>query len=451
MSEQTERLIEELSSFDANARTRALDALNVLVRRGRVEVAPTRAEANTHLHTFFSFNACGWSPSRIVFEARRRGLEVAATVDFDVLDGAAETLRAGDLLGVKTASGFESRVFIREHSDQVMNSPNEPGIYYFVAEGFTEAPLAAPSAAVMDKLRRVAHERTLGVMQRVNAYLEKVQLDFDRDVAPLTPAGNATERHLLVAYDRAARDAFPRRADLVGFWTEKLGEPAEGVDAMLDDAAVFHALARARLMKFGAPGYAPPTADAFPTLDEVIAGVRAAGAIPSGSFLDGANPGEHDMETQLAFLRDKGIEALTVVPERNWRIQDPEEKARKLKAFTECMAIARRLDMPILAGTEMNKPGQPFVDAFESEELAPFVGDFLAGARFLYGHTLLSRACGYGALSDWSRATFGQDRRARNAFFAEVGQTAAPGADTLQKLRPLDAPTPEAIMEACGA
>jgi hypothetical protein len=43
-----------------------------------------------HAHTFFSYNAYGYSPSHFAFLARIRGLAVAGIVDFDMLDGMEE-------------------------------------------------------------------------------------------------------------------------------------------------------------------------------------------------------------------------------------------------------------------------------------------------------------------------------------------------------------------------
>ena len=440
--------VQQLSSFNDAQRSAALEEIAALSARGDLSFERPGPKSNLHLHTFFSFNAAGYSPSRIVYEAGRQGIEIAATVDFDVLDAAAETLRAGDLLGVKTATGLESRVFIHNYADVVMNSPNEPGIYYLIGEGFTTSSLSAEGQAMLGKLRRVANARTRGVTERVNTYLGEVQLDFDRDVAPLTPRGNATERHLLTAYDRVARAVLPNRRDLARFWSGKLGEETDAVEEMLDETAAFHELVRKKLMKFGAPGYAAPDEASFPTLDEVVAMTRGAGAIPSAAFLDGTNPGEKDMESFLAFCLDRGIEAVTVIPERNWRLSDPDEKAIKLANLADCLAIAKRLGMPVFAGTEMNKPGQPFVDAFDRDELAPFTNDFLAGAHLLYGHTLLLRAKGWGVLSDWTRRHFDNDRHARNAFFIKAGRLAAPGGASVAHLKDLSAASPEELIEA---
>ena len=42
-------------------------------------------------------------------------------------------------------------------------------------------------------LRERARQRNLDIIQRVNAYLDPVCIDYERDVLPLTPAGTATE------------------------------------------------------------------------------------------------------------------------------------------------------------------------------------------------------------------------------------------------------------------
>ena len=60
--------------------------------------SPTRCNraevANMHCHTFFSFNAYGYSPTSLAWLARQRGYKLMGIVDFDVLDGVDEFLDA---------------------------------------------------------------------------------------------------------------------------------------------------------------------------------------------------------------------------------------------------------------------------------------------------------------------------------------------------------------------
>ena len=161
-------LEEQLNNFDPEARKAALCALAA----GTPEVECWKPEVNIHFHSFFSFNAEGWSPSRIAWEAGKYGLEVAGIVDFDVLDGVDEFLEAGELLGLKATAGLESRVFVKEYADQVLNSPNEPGVYYFMAQGCPSGagPWPDEFAQTILRLRRIAQQRNTGVMERVNEY-----------------------------------------------------------------------------------------------------------------------------------------------------------------------------------------------------------------------------------------------------------------------------------------
>ncbi|MFH0964186.1 MAG: hypothetical protein V2A58_09250 [Planctomycetota bacterium] len=395
MEANESRLVGELQSFDRGRRERALRELASMVEEGKIRFPAPLPITNMHLHTFYSFNAMGYSPARIIYEAKAKRLAAAGTVDFDVLDGVEETLLAGDLLEVKAAAGIETRVFIADYRGKVINSPNEPGIYYVAGIGFTSGePKGEAAKKTLAKLRALAHRRTVEIAKRVNEFLGEVQVDFERDVAPLTPAGNATERHLLQAYDEAARRRFPKRGERVEFWATKLGEEEGKVAGILDKAAEFHELARARLMKFGSVGYAPPREENFPTFDEVVGMIRDAGAIPSATFLDGMSEGERDVRTLMEYVRAHGVEAVTLIPERNWRIADAGEKKRKLAKLAECIEVAKGLGMPLLAGTEMNKGGQPFVDDFETPELAPYTGDFLAGAHVVVEHTMRARGRG---------------------------------------------------------
>ena len=45
------------------------------------------------------------------------------------------------------------------------------------------------------------------------------------------------------------------------------------------------------------------------------------------------------------------------------------------------MKAAAKIGMPILAGTELNTPGQKLVDDFNKDPLAFYLDDFLRGAE----------------------------------------------------------------------
>jgi hypothetical protein len=425
---------QQLSDFNPNVRGQALADLKKLADMDVIQLPAPKPEVNIHFHTFFSFNAEGWSPTRIAWEARKYGLGVAGIVDFDVLDGREEFLDAAETLGLKASVGMETRVFVSEYADTVLNSPNEPGILYFMAQGVFKNP--EPGSKADDTLKMMsskARERNLGMIGRINDHLGDVVLDYDLDVLPLTPSGNATERHLLLAYDRKGKAVLGYRE--AAFWAGVFGiTEAEAADLVANTPA-FHEKMRSKLMKFGGVGYVKADGSGFPSMDEVIAMARGMEALPTTTWLDGTNPGEDDMMSQLELFTSKGVVAINIVPDRNWNIKNADEKALKLKKLAAVMEAARAFDLPLSVGTEMNKAGLPFVDNFKAPELADYINDFVHGAEFFYGHTLLARWADFGYFSKAAQAVFGDDRKAKNAFFAEVGIKAKPNRGLYELLK----------------
>ncbi|MHB0998036.1 MAG: hypothetical protein ACYC27_02230 [Armatimonadota bacterium] len=414
----------QLNSFDSNERHLALVEIARGVKSGEIETPTPKKEVNLHYHTFYSFNANGWSPSRIAWESMKYGLEVSGIVDFDVLDGMEEFLAAGEILGIKTVVGLETRVFISELADKVMSSPNEPGVAYFMAHGCYQLPPEGSEAReILDSMLSTARNRNLALIGRVNKYLDKVQLDYENDVIPLTPSGNATERHLLASYDAKAREVF--QGDMkavVSFWAEKLGMPESDINELIDNTPKFHEVLRSKLMKFGGVGYVAPDSGSFPSLEDAIKMILGMGALPMITWLDGTNPGEEDSMEFLGFMKSKGVVSMNIIPDRNWNIKNLDEKALKVRKLDEIVKAAEKFQMPISVGTEMNKAGLPFVDNFESTELQPYVDAFVNGARCIYGHSLLARYADFGYFGESSQEAFGGDTGARNAFFKKVGK-----------------------------
>ncbi len=422
-SVSVDELEDRLLSFDADVRSDALRELAARADSGEIAVPASKPEVNLHLHTFFSFNANRWSPSRIVWEAKKHGLSVVGGVDFDVLDGMDEFLASGEMLNVPATFAVETRVFMGEYADLVTNSPNEPGISYYMSAGCYRHPDAGSySAQILKSMRDMAAKRNMQVMERVNAHLQTVQIDYGKDVLPLTPSGNATERHMLAAYDAKAREVYPGDAALAEFWAQGLGMSTYDASVIVNDTPRFHERMRSALMKYGGVGYVKPESDSFPSLETVVEMTRGMGALPSPTWLDGVFPGESDTASLLEYHIAKGALTVNIVPDRNWNIKDKSEREMKVANLGKLVEASRKLDLPIGAGTEMNKAGLKFVDDFSAPELQPFVQDLLDGAHFTWGHTVLGSLGSAGAGSEWCQAHFGNDRRKMNAFYTEVGR-----------------------------
>ncbi len=407
----TESLEQQLDSFDAAQRRRALAALWRQVGDGRTTLPQPGTAVNLHAHTFFSYNAYGYSPSKFAWLARKAGLAAAGIVDFDVLDGLEEFLEAGRLLGLKTCVSLESRTFVPEFAARVINSPGEPGIAYHMGVGFTSA---APHP-FLARMRGAAAQRTRDLLARVNRYLRPVELDYEKDVAAITPQGNATERHLCEAFERKAAQVFPDPADRAAFWKQKLGDaPSPGAN--------LQNLIRARTMKQGGVGYVQPGEGSFPLLADMNRFVLQSGAIPTLAWLDGASQGEQCMEELFALGMASGAAALNLIPDRNYT---PGRRDQKLQKLHEVVALADKHHFPIIVGTEMNSPGNKFVDSFETAELKPLAPVFLRGAHIFYAHSVLQRQSGLGYLSPWAASSF-PTVPAKNEFFEKLGRQLEP-------------------------
>lgn len=424
--------------LDAPTSSERLEALHRLIqaKRSRGNWGGERLYGvNLHCHTIYSYNGYGYSPSALAWLAHREGWYALGTVDFDVLDGVDETFAACRLVAVRRCAGLETRAFYHEGAESEFNSPGEPGILYYLGVGFTSSQPTEAARATLEDMRQRAAERNREMVERINAYLAPVTIDYARDVLPLTPSGNATERHILIAYDIAARRHYPKRAELVSFWANKLAMPRDAVEQFLGDVPFPHDAIRSRLMKRGGVGYAQPEEGTFPPLETVQEAILACGAIPSYPFLDGTSPGEERLADLLGRLIPLGMGALTAIPERNWNIANPAERERKVAKWHKMMALARSFDLPVLVGTEMNKYGQPLLDDFSAEALRPYYEDFIRAADWIYGHTLLQAAWGIGFSSAWAR-DFLPNRSERNAFYIRIGQCVPPGVDITTHLPP---------------
>ena len=441
-----ETLEEQLNDFEPATRAAALTGLLERVERGAIELPPAEEVANMHCHTFFSYNGYGYSPTALAWLARREGYKLMGIVDFDVLDGVDEFLAAAERVAVRASTGMETRAFVPEFADREINSPGEPGVYYHMGIGFTSSrvPEDQPeAAAVLADMRQRAADRNRDQVSRINAYLGDVTIDYERDVLPLTPSGNATERHICAAYLRAAAALVP---DPVAFWSAKLGAPPAKVAAILDNGPEIQNLVRSGLMKQGGVGYVKPGPDTFPSVEEVNQVIVACGALPCITWLDGTSEGEAATEDLFGLMIEKGAVALNIVPDRNWRISNPEEKQVKLHHLYAVVDLARKLDLPINVGTEMNAFGKPLIDDFDAPEMAPLRDTFLDGAYFIYGHTALARALDLGYQSRWAASHF-PTRADRNRFYTQAGRLLRPAPAGRALLRELgEAPDPDDVL-----
>ena len=212
-----------LNNFDPAVRKAALLEAKAAFESGDIKAAEVSEIHNMHCHSFFSYNGYGYSPSYIVYLAKKMGFYAVGLVDFDVLDGVDEFREALAVLNVRGTCGMETRVFVPELADKEINSPGEPGIAYHLGCGFTSGKVPAEQQAFAEMLRKNANNRTRKLVELVNGYLAPAVIDIDEVAKKYTPFGNVTERHVCSAYRDAAAAVFSDKSELAKFWSEKLG------------------------------------------------------------------------------------------------------------------------------------------------------------------------------------------------------------------------------------
>lgn len=440
-----QKLLEtQLNNFNILTRTVALNELMQLVANDGVTISEKKEIANMHCHTFFSFNGYGYSPSAIAWMAKKMGIKFIGIVDFDVLDGVEEFLEACEIVGVRGSAGLETRVYIPEFSTREINSPGEPGISYHMGLGFTSGGVGSDSKEILDDMRHRAKQRNRGMLVRLNEYLTPLVIDYEREVLPLTPAANATERHMLTAIVKAVDERIdnPDR-----FWSEKLKISENEILELRKDLPGFKNVVRKKLMKRGGVGYVQPGPDTFPSVDDVHQMILSGGALPCITWLDGTTAGEQAMDEMMALLIEKGAVAVNIVPDRNWNISDDELRRKKVQNLYDFVEMAQEKDLPINVGTEMNAYGLKLVDDFGAPELIPVRDAFIDGAYFIYGHTILNRHASLGYQSEWSQKNF-KNRKLKNEFYTEIGKRVEPSTTSIKKVQQLnDDLSPEEILQ----
>jgi len=405
-----------LSSFDPKERRAALIQLQNQLSFNNDE----QQNVNMHFHSFNSYNAEFWSPTQIAWEAKKNALYAAGIIDFDVLSGLEEYFEAGELLGLRTSVGIETRAFLNEYADKEIDSPGEPGVSYIAGTGFYKMPdKSSKQASILESYSQKAAARNIDLIERINKHVPEIALDYS-EVLALTPSGNATERHIISAYIQKASKVFPEQNGLISYWSGLLGLDTEQTADLITSGHKLEDVVRSKFAKRGGYGYVQPSSDTFPPVEDFFAFVKSCGAIPMESWLDGTSDGEKDGLALLELSKSKGAAALNLIPDRNWNIPDSKVKAIKTENLRKIIETAVSMDMPIHIGTETNKKGLPFVDDLNGADLNPYKEIFLNGARIIVGHTLLGRFAGFTYVGEQAESEFAGLKK-RNAFFASVG------------------------------
>ena len=155
---------------------------------------------NNHIHTTYSFSP--YSPTAAVYAARMEGLCTAGIIDHDSISGAEEFLEAAEIIGIPVTIGMEARISMdgTRLEGRRTNNPDQVGVSYMTIQSVPHDKIATLTE-FFKPYQAARHERNRKMIAKINE-LVGVELDYDRDVLPLSEAANnggVTERHLMYA------------------------------------------------------------------------------------------------------------------------------------------------------------------------------------------------------------------------------------------------------------
>lgn len=320
---------------------------------------------NNHIHTTYSFSP--YSPTAAVYAARMEGLCTAGIIDHDSIAGAREFLTAAELTGIPATIGMECRVDMSgtRLEGRRTNNPDQVGVSYMTIQSVPHDKID-----VLDQFfapyREARNRRNRAMVERINALLPYVGLDFDRDVLPLSQAaegGGVTERHLMYALAKKLTAQAGRGEGLIARLKEMGIElSAKQCGQMQDETYPFYEYDLLGILKSAfVPKIYIDAAEECPKLPDVV---RLCGEVDAclcyaylGDVAESvtgdkkAQKFEDDyLEDVFQCLKEEGVWAVTYMPTRNTPAQ-----------LERLRGLCREYGMFEVSGEDINSPRQSFV------------------------------------------------------------------------------------------
>ena len=320
---------------------------------------------NNHIHTTYSFSP--YSPTAAVFAARAEGLCTAGIIDHDSIAGAHEFLEAGELVGIPTTIGMECRVNMDGTilEGRRSNNPDQIGVSYMTIQGVPHDKIDWLNRWFAP-YRAARGERNKKMVANINDLLPDIQLDYERDVLPLSEArdgGGVTERHLMYALAIAMVKKVGKGQGMVDYLTSiglNLSEKQKA--QMLDTEYPFYEYDLLGLLKAAfVPKIYVDATDECPPIREMVKVIRDVGAVLCYAYLGDvgdsvtgdkkAQKFEDDyLDDVFECLKECGVPAVTYMPTRNTPAQL--ERVRKL---------CDQYGIFQVSGEDINSPRQGFI------------------------------------------------------------------------------------------
>ena len=319
---------------------------------------------NNHIHTTYSFSP--YSPTAAVYAARMEGLCTAGIIDHDSISGAEEFIEAAAIVDMPVTIGMETRVSMdgTRLEGRRTNNPDQVGVSYMTIQSVPHDKINTLTE-FFKPYQAARHTRNRKMLEKINA-LVGVELDYDRDVLPLSMAaenGGVTERHLMYALALCLEKQVGRGEPMIEKLTAMgmtLSEKQKTL--LLDTEYPFYAYDVLGMLKgtfvpkifIDATDECPKLADMVKLCKEVDAYLCYAYLGDVGDSVTGdkkAQKFEDDyLDDVFECLKEEGVKAVTYMPTRNTPAQ-----LERLRGLCDTYGMFQ------ISGEDINTPRQSFV------------------------------------------------------------------------------------------
>ena len=320
---------------------------------------------NNHIHTTYSFSP--YSPTAAVYAARMEGLCTAGIIDHDSISGAEEFLEAAKIVDMPVTIGMEARISMdgTRLEGRRTNNPDQVGVSYMTIQGVPHDKIDTLTEFFKPYLA-ARHERNRQMIAKINDLLPGMDLDYDKDVLPLSLAhenGGVTERHLMYALAIKLVKQVGKGEAMV----KKLSDMGVSLSAkqeaqMMDTEYPFYEYDLLGILKsafvpqifIDATAECPKLNDMVKLCNEVDAYLCYAYLGDVGDSVTGdkkAQKFEDDyLDDVFECLKEEGVKSVTYMPTRNTPAQ-----LERLRGLCDAYGMFQ------ISGEDINSPRQSFV------------------------------------------------------------------------------------------
>ena len=320
---------------------------------------------NNHIHTTYSFSP--YSPTAAVYAARMEGLCTAGIIDHDSISGAKEFLEAAAIVQMPVTVGMECRVSMdgTRLEGRRTNNPDQVGVSYMTIQGVPHDQIDTLTE-FFRPYQAARHARNRMMIDKINALLPELQLDYDKDVLPLSMAhenGGVTERHLMYALALKLTAKVGKGEAMV----KKLADMGLSLSAkqeaqMLDTEYPFYEYDLLGILKSAfVPQIFIDATDECPKLKDMVKLCADVDAYLCYAYLGDvgdsvtgdkkAQKFEDDyLDDVFECLKEEGVKAVTYMPTRN-----TPQQLQRLRGLCESYGMFQ------ISGEDINSPRQSFV------------------------------------------------------------------------------------------